>query len=503
MAYAGTIKVIMALLDYRKIQLEKRKKLLATPTSPYPLASKRTHNAADAVLQFAKLLRGKKELFLAGRVTSLRRHGGIMFGDIKDASGSIQFLLRKDNVGDKAYKGVTDFVDVGDIIELRGIAYLTKSKEKTVDVSSLRLLAKSIRPLPAEWEGLQDVEERYRKRYLDLLMNPAVKDLFQKRSVIFKAVREFLYDEGFMEVETPILQKIPGGASARPFKTYLNALELDLYLRVAPELYLKRLIAGGLEKVFEIGRSFRNEGMDHTHNPDFTMLEFYWAYADYKDMMKLTERLIIHTLKTLATSKGTSKAKFTIEYEGKKIDFSAPWERVEFVDLLRRCADVDYESLNREALAKKAKSFKIVFPPKATKAQIADALYKKVCLPTIKNPTFILHHPLELTPLAKSLPDRPEYAARFQVAVAGWELVNAFSELNDPVVQRERLVLQEKQRSVGDEEAHRLDEDFIEALEYGMPPAAGFGMGMDRLTALLTGAHSLREAILFPLMKSK
>jgi len=477
----------MALSDYRKTQLEKRRQLLAKSNPPYPQSTKRTHTVGEANKDFAKLKRQSKRVVLTGRIVTLRRHGGATFVNIKDTSGMLQLLLRRDNMGISAYKEATSSIDVGDFVEVAGVAVLTKHKEQTLDTSSLRLLAKAIRPIPEKWHGLKDVEERYRKRYLDLLINPEIQEIFLLRSKIFRSTREFLIQEGFVDVETPVLQHIPGGASARPFKTHLNSFDIDLYLRVAPELYLKRLLIGGMEKVFEIGRMFRNEGVDHSHNPDFTMLEFYWAYADYKDIMKLTEKMIMYIAKSV----------------GKEALFKGPWKRVEFVDLLKKYAKVDYESVNQKELAKTAKKLGLSVEKYTTKARIADDIYKKVCLPKIVNPTFILHYPASLFPLAKTLKDKPEYAACFQLAVAGWELTKAFSEQNDPVVQRKSFEEQEKHRKEGDEEAQRLDNDFLEALEYGMPPAAGIGIGMDRFVALLAGANSLREVILFPLMKPK
>ena len=486
----------MVLEDYLKNQLQKRKKRLSLGETPYPLGAKRTHTIAEADKNFEVLLRTTKEVILAGRIKSIRRHGGGTFCHLQDGTGFFQFLMRRDGVGAKAYQEISHMFDEGDVVEARGTLFLTKRKERTLQLRKIRLLAKALRPFPEKWHGLQDVEERYRKRYLDLFMNSEIREKFLLRSKIFIETRAFFEKAGFQEVETPVLQQLPGGASARPFKTHLNALDLNLYLRVSPELYLKRLLVGGMEKVFEIGRCFRNEGIDHAHNPDFTMLEAYWAYADYKELMKFSEKFITSVVR--ATGKGLVR-----EYGGKKINFKTPWPRVEFTAFLKKYAGVDYEDLNRDALAKKAKKLGLSIGPHATKAQIADEMYKKVCLPNVEDPIFIIHHPAELTPLAKTLEDRPQYAARFQALVAGWELVNAFSELNDPVLQKERFVEQEKQRKQGDEEAQRLDMDFIEALEYGMPPAAGFGMGMDRFAALLADSHSLREIILFPTMKPK
>jgi lysyl-tRNA synthetase class 2 len=329
---------------------------------------------------------------------------------------------------------------------------------------------------------------------LDLIFNKEVKKKFESRSKIIKEIREFLEREEFLEVETPILQPIYGGAKAKPFKTHLNALDLDLYLRIAPELYLKRLLVGGFEKIYEIGRCFRNEGMDRSHNPDFTMLEFYWAFADYKDLMKFTEKMFESLVKKVF-------GKLKIKYEGKEIDFKTPWPRVEFSELVRKHAKINLDEINTEALKKEAK--KLGLDVQGEKAEIADEIYKKICRPKIWNPTFVIHHPLGAFPLAKQDEKNPKQTSNFQLVVADFELVNAFSELNDPLEQRKRFEEQEKIFKSGFDEAQRMDEDYIEALEHGMPPAAGFGMGIDRLVALLTDSHSLREAVLFPAMKPK
>lgn len=485
----------MALEDYKVIQLTKRRKLLEGGEQIYT-SSKRTHTNAEALASFASLKKSGKEITLAGRVMSLRRHGGIMFGTTKDESGLFQFFVARDRIGDAAYESFVENTDVGDIIEVRGSLFQTRSKEKTIEVSSARLLTKALRPLPEKWHGLSDVEERFRKRYLDTLMNDEVHANVFLRAKILEAIRKGLTDEGFVEVETPILQTLPGGASAKPFKTHLNALDLDLYLRVSPELFLKRLLVGGFEKVFEMGRCFRNEGIDYSHNPEFSELEFYWAYQDYKGLMKFTEKFLGNVMK--ASGKGLK-----ISYAGKEINFKTPWPRIEFTTLLHKYAGIDYESMNGQAMLHKAKELGVETQKNMSKAHVAEAIYKKYCLPQITDPVFIIHHPVELAPLAKPLEENPAYAARFQLLCAGWELVNAFSELNDPVIQRQRLEEQERQRKGGNEEAQRLDEDFLEALEYGMPPAAGFGMGIDRFIALLCDAHTLREVILFPTMKPK
>ncbi len=481
--------------DLRKIRLKKLKIIKNALISPYPLKTKRTHSILEALENFKKLAKEKKEIFLVGRIRAMRIHGALTFLDFEDGTGKIQALLAKNKLGEKAYQFFLDTFDVGDFIQIRGILFKTKKGEKTIEAKDYKMLAKSLRALPEKWHGLKDVEERYRKRYLDLIFNKEVKEKFILRSKIITEIRKFLEKEGFLEVETPILQPIYGGARARPFKTHLNALDLDLYLRISPELYLKRLLVGGFEKVFEIGKCFRNEGVDRFHNPDFTMLEFYWAFADYKQLMKLTEKMLSSVVKKLFK-------KTKIEYQGKKIDFKTPWPRVEFDALFKR-ERIDYDTLNREALLKKAKEMGLEIEETAPKFEIADQIFKKKIRPKIWHPTFVIHYPLGFQPLAKSLEKNPKRLANFQLIVAGTELVNAFSELNDPIEQRKRFEEQEKLFKRGFEEAHRLDEDFLEALEYGMPPAAGFGMGLDRLVMILTNSYSLREVILFPTMRPK
>jgi len=495
----------MATLDeLRKIRLKKLEAIRKAVLASYPEKTKRTHKISEILEDFSSLARLKKEIILVGRIKSLREHGGSTFLDIEDGSArstssgqaKIQAYFKRDKIGERGYKFFLENFDIGDFIEIRGVLFKTKKGEKTIEANDFKMLAKSLLPLPEKWHGLKDIEERFRKRYLDLIFNPEVKKKFEVRSKIIREIREFLEKEGFLEVETPILQPIYGGAKARPFKTYLNALDMDLYLRISPELYLKRLLVGGFEKVYEIGRVFRNEGMDRFHNPDFTMLEFYWAYADYKDLMKLTEKMFETLLKKIFGS-------LEIKYEGKKINFKTPWPRLEFSQLLRKYTKINLEEINLEALKKEAQKLGVSFEKSAGKAEIADEIYKKFCRPKIWRPTFIINHPLGAFPLAKALEKNPGKLANFQLVVASWELINAFSELNDPIEQRKRFEEQEKFFKQGLEEAQRMDENFLEALEYSMPPAAGFGLGIDRLVALLTDSHSLREVILFPTMRPK
>jgi len=437
----------MAVSHIKKTRLKKLQELRKAGLNPYPIKSKKSHSIEEVLLNFTKLASVKTRLTLVGRIVSLRAHGGSTFIHFEDEKARIQAYFKKDKLG-KKYHFFLDNFDVGDFVEVSGVLFSTKKGEKTIEVSDFTMLAKSLLPLPEKWHGLQDVEERFRKRYLDLLMNPDIKKKFRLRSKIIRELRHILDSQGFLEVETPILQPIPGGALAKPFKTHLNALKMDLYLRISPELYLKRLLVGGFEKVYEIGRCFRNEGMDKHHNPDFTMLELYWAYQDRGGLMDFIETFTIELIERI-------KGKAQLTYEGKKIDFARPWKRVKFKDL-------NFEK---------------------DKAKLIQ-------------PTFVVDHPIKMAILAKAKGDNIKEAHRFQLVAGGIELINGFSELNDPLEQEKRF----KAAKI---EAERKDADFLEALQYAMPPAAGLGMGLDRLTALLTDSHSLREVILFPTMRSK
>lgn len=481
-----------------ELKEERKKKLKAIKNngrSAYPADTKRTHNIGEALGNFETLSDKEERITLAGRIKSKREHGKLTFCDIQDGEGEIQVVLKESKIGPKGYEFFLDNFDMGDFIEVTGTLVTTDTGEQSLAATEYKMLSKSLRPLPEKWHGLQDVEERYRKRYLDLIFNEDVKEKFVTRSEMIKAMRNFLEERGFLEMETPILQTIPGGASATPFETHLDALDLNLYLRVAPELFLKRLLVGGFEKVYEVGRNFRNEGMDRTHNPEFTSLEFYKAYSDYEDLMGLTEEMFEEVLQEVFGD-------LVIEYDGEEIDFSTPWERKEFSHLINKYADINYEEMHVEALREEARELDVDVQDEDPKSEILDKIYKEYCKPEIKDPTFIIHHPEGAIPLAKSIEGKDKLA-NFQLVAGGWELVNAFSELNDPVKQRERFEEQEKLREEGLDEAQHLDQAFLEALEHGMPPAAGFGMGIDRLTALLTDADSLRDVIMFPLMKPK
>lgn len=482
--------------EIKKARLEKLKSLENLGASAYPLSTKRDHFVEEFLKQFSALEKSQKQATLAGRLRSIRAHGGATFSHMEDGTGSIQLFFKKDRLGPKKYDYFLKLFDMGDFIEVRGVAFETKKKEKSLLVEDFQILAKSILPLPEKWHGLKDVEERFRKRYLDLLFNEESKEKFVLRHRIVQYIRSFLINRDFVEVESPILQPMYGGAKAKPFKTKLNALDMEVYLRIAPELYLKELLVGGFEKVFEIGRIFRNEGIDKHHNPDFTSLEFYWAYADYKDLMKFCEQMFTFILKQVF---GTLK----IKREGKVINFQTPWKRIDFYQLIKTETGIDLSEIHPDALKQEAEKMGIVVEKGEGPAETADKIYKKKCREKIWEPCFIIHHPYGSFPLAKTLPNDSKKLANFQLVVAGWELVNAFSELNDPIEQRKRFQEQEKMRKQGYQEAQRMDEGFLEALETGMPPAAGFGMGIDRLAALLTDSHTLREVILFPTMRPK
>lgn len=485
----------MSLSDIKKTRKKKLDRLVKEGMNPYTARTVRNHTFFDALHDF-DALKALGELVLGGRVRAIREHGGSTFLGVEDGTGVLQMYLKKDTLG-VAYDLFLETVDVGDIIEAKGSLFVTKRGEKTLEVSSWRILTKALMPLPEKWHGLRDVEERYRRRYLDLLMNTEVRALFERRANVIRALRTFLGSEGFIEVETPMLQTLPGGATARPFETYLNALDIELFLRIAPELYLKRLIVGGFNKVYELGRNFRNEGMDRTHNPEFTMLELYVAYADYEYLMQFVERLfgamIVEVLGTSAVS-----------WKGDTINFGAtPWRRVEFGTLVNSALGEDYTKMSIQYLKKKFKDLGIKADPKIMKqkGKMIDEIFKKVALPTLIQPTFVINHPTEISPLAKACEDNPENVERFQLVVGGLELVNAFSELNDPEEQERRFKEQEKMKKAGDVEAQGFDKDYVEALEYGMPPTAGLGIGIDRLIMLLTDSDTLREVLLFPTMR--
>lgn len=432
----------------------------------------------------------EQEFLLAGRLMGIRDHGKIAFADLKDSSGRLQLYLSSQDLGEK-YQFFLDFVDLGDIVGVKGQVLKTKRGELSLEVKDFKVLAKSLHPLPEKWHGLRDVEARYRQRYLDLLVNPSVREIFELRTRVIKLIREFLDKRGFQEVETPMLQPLPGGALAKPFVTHHNALGIDLYLRVAPELYLKRLVVGGMEKVYELNRSFRNEGISIKHNPEFTMLEVYQAYADYRDMMELVKEMLKYLIEK---TKGTLK----INYQGEEIDF-ATFSEISYLEALKRIAGVEVNfELELAELKKLAEERGIEVREYWGKGKIIAELFEKLVEPRLIQPTFVLDYPREISPLARRSPENPELTERFELIVAGREIANAFSELNDPREQRERFEEQARLKQEGEEEIQLFDHDFLQALEYGMPPTGGLGVGIDRLVMLLADVYSIREVLLFP-----
>ncbi|HTU00959.1 MAG TPA: lysine--tRNA ligase, partial [Candidatus Sulfotelmatobacter sp.] len=431
---------------------------------------------------------------VGGRVRSLRGHGKASFAHVQDGTGRIQIYVRQDTVGDAAYR-LFKAIDIGDFLGVMGRLFRTRTGELTIQVDELVLLSKALRPLPDKWHGLSDVEVRYRQRYVDLLANQQVADLFRRRARIIAEIRRFFDERGYLEVETPMMHPIPGGAAARPFTTHHNALDLSLYLRIAPELHLKRCVVGGLDRVYEINRNFRNEGVDTHHNPEFTMLEFYEAYADYRDLMVLTERLLLEVAR--AACGGDA-----VTYQGQRISFTHPWLRMSVSEGLVKLGGLtSKEVATAEGLRAAAARRQIAVHPDWGWAKLLVELFEAVVESQLVQPTFITDFPAELSPLAKARPDDPRFVQRFELYIGGLEVANAYTELNDPREQRRRFEAQARARAAGDEEAHRMDEDFLRALEYGLPPTAGEGIGIDRLVMLLTDAPSIRDVILFPLLR--
>lgn len=414
--------------------------------------------------------------------------------DIQDMKGRIQILSKIDELGEEAYK-IVSYLDMGDIIGVEGEVFKTQSGEISVKAKKLTLLSKSLQILPEKWHGLKDPDLRYRQRYVDLIVNPEVKETFLLRNKIIRKIREYLDNLGYLEVETPILGNIAGGANARPFLTHHNALNIDMSLRIANELYLKRLIVGGFDKVYEMGKMFRNEGMDTRHNPEFTNIELYEAYADYNDMMEITENLVAYVAKEVL---GTTK----VEYQGKTIDFTPPWRRIKMQDAVKEHTGVDFDKINTDEEAiEVAKEHKLEIKPGMTRGHVISEMFEEFCEQYMDQPTFVIGHPVEISPLAKRNPDDPRITNRFEAFANCWEIANAFSELNDPIDQRERFEEQLRQKEYGDDEAHPMDEDFLNAIEVGLPPTGGLGIGVDRLIILLTNQASIRDVIFFPTMK--
>ena len=479
-----------------QVRRDKLKQLQEEGNDPFAITKFIVNScAADIIANFEE--ETKRVITIAGRIMSWRKMGKASFMDIRDRSGRMQLYLRKDDIGEQTFEDLKKW-DIGDIIGITGFVFKTKMGEISVHCSSLTLLSKSLRPLPEKFHGLKDTELRYRQRYIDLIMNPEVKNVFVKRSRIMKFIREYLDNRGYIEVETPILNIIPGGAIARPFTTHHNTLDLDMYLRIAPELYLKRLIVGGMEKVYEIGRLFRNEGMSIKHNPEFTNIELYEAYMDYNDMMDLTEDLISNLTVEICGSE-------EILYQETKINMAKPWPRVTMTDAVKQYAGVDFEAVARdhEAARKLCDSIDVEVKKDASWGTCLYTAFDQLVEEKLIQPTFIINYPVEVSHLTKRCHDRPELTERFEFFIYGRELGNAYSELNDPIDQLDRFKDQIKLREDGDEEANMLDEDFITALEYGMPPTGGLGIGLERLIMFLTDSASIRDVLLFPTMKPK
>ena len=487
--------------DQLLVRREKMEELRRQGIDPFGARFERTHFSQDILDRFDGMTREeleevKPEVQIAGRIITKREQGKAGFAHIQDMKGRIQIYVRLDDVGEKMFK-LFKLADLGDIIGIKGTVFKTKRGETTVWAQSFFPLTKALRPLPDKYHGLKDVEQRYRKRYVDLIINPEVKDTFVKRSQIIASIRRYLDGLGFLEVETPTLHHIAGGAAARPFITHHNALDIDLYLRIALELHLKRLIVGGIEKVYEIGRVYRNEGISTRHNPEFTMLELYEAYADFQDMMALTEKLVEHVaLEVLGTTK--------ITYGEHEINLATPWRRVSMVEAIRDVVGIDFSvPMSDEEARALAKEHGVAIQDHMGFGHIVNEFFEQKVEHTLIQPTFVYGHPVAVSPLAKKNKDDPRFADRFELYIVGREHANAFSELNDPIDQRERFLAQLAERDRGNAEAHSMDEDFLEALEYGMPPTGGLGIGIDRLVMLLTNSPSIRDVLLFPTLREK
>ena len=493
-------KPLVNVAELRQIRLDKLAALQEAGKDPFKVTTaKQDYHSKYIVEHFDEL--ENKTISVAGRIMTKRPMGKASFININDRDGKIQAYVRKDEVGDEEYADFKKY-DIGDIIQVTGYVFKTKTGEVSIHASDVKLLSKSLLPLPEKYHGLTDKETRYRQRYLDLIVNPEVKDTFMKRSSILRAVRDYLDSNDFIEVETPLLVQNAGGASARPFYTHYNALNEDLKLRISLELYLKRLIVGGMERVYEIGRVFRNEGLDRRHNPEFTLMEIYQAYTDYNGMMDLTENLFRYvSQKVLGTTKIVYQPDET--FPKVEIDLSKPFKKVTMVDCVKEYSGVDFSEIKTDDEAKKvAKEHNIAYEERHKRGDILNLFFDEYCEKNLVQPTFLMDHPIEISPLTKKKPDNPDYVERFEVFMNGWEMGNAYSELNDPIDQRKRFEDQEKLLAQGDEEANHTDEDFLTALEYGMPPTGGIGFGIDRMVMLLTNAESIRDVLLFPTMKS-
>lgn len=475
-------------------KLENLEELVGGGVNPYrSYKYERSHRCGDIVENFSEL--EGEESKVCGRIDAIREHGKIVFMDLKDLSGTIQIVLKEDELGESKFETL-NLLGRGDFLGVEGEVYRTQHGEESVMAEGFEVLSKCLRNLPPREQGLEDQEKRYRQRYLDLLANDDTKEVFRKRHRIMKAMREFLHSEEFVEVETPVLQDIYGGALARPFKTQHNTLNREFYLRISNELYLKRLIVGGMEKVYEIVKDFRNEGIDSTHNPEFTQMECYWAYADYKDMMKLTEQMVSSMAEEVLGKK-------KIEYRDEEIDLSTPWERITMLEALEKYAGIEAEGMDREDLVEEAESHGLEVEERASWGELVAALFEELVEDELIQPTFVYDYPVEISPLAKRKRGDDRFTERFEPFAAGFEFGNAYSELNDPREQKKRFEQQVQKRKEGDLEAHEMDEDYVRALEYGMPPTGGLGIGIDRLVMLFMDRHSIKEVIAFPQLAEK
>lgn len=480
--------------EIKKIRLQKLEEMKKLGIDPYPSIVQRDHTIRQ-VLTTEKGTE-KDEVTVAGRIVGMRGHGKISFFDVTDATGKIQVVMKAEQLRQR-HEGLVGLLDIGDFISVTGTPGRTQAGEPSIFAQKVTVLAKALRPLPSQWYGFKDVEERYRQRYVDLLMNEEVRQIFIKRTRAIDLFRQYLNDRGFLEVETPVLQPIYGGASAKPFVTHHNALDVDLYLRISDELYLKRLIVAGFEKVYEIGHDFRNEGMDKAHNPEFTMLEFYWAYANYEQLMRFTEEMLASIIKEMNGS-------LTVLYQGQEINFTPPWQRRTYRDVVQEFAGVDIDEADTEEKLRSAiamSGIDIDVTGVRGYGALLDTLYKKTARPHLTGPIFLTQRPTAFVSLAKRMPEDPRKTASFQLLVAGEELINAYNELNDPLDQAQRWHESERLGKIGTSEHEAFDDDYIRALEYGMPPTAGWGMGIDRFIAVLTNQRTIRDVILFPTLR--
>lgn len=484
------------LSDQEQARLNNLRKLIDAGIDPYPARVQRTHTIADARARLERGEAGDEPITVTGRLKRIRIMGKLSFADLEDGTGQLQVIMRRDGVGEQWYNEIwKGAIDLGDFVGVTGPLLVSKTGELSIEARAVQFLSKTLKPMPDKWHGVRDVEVRYRRRYVDLMANAEVRDLFRTRAAIVRALREYLDGEGFLEVETPILQPIYGGAAARPFVTHHNQLHQDLYLRISFELYLKRLLVGGLDRVYEIGRDFRNEGVSFKHNPEFTMLEFYEAYADYEDVMRRTEAMIAYTAQQVTGG-------LTISWQGQEIDLTPPWKRIPLREAILDAADIDYEAFpDAASLAAEMHRQGVDVDPKLPWGKLVDKLLSQFVEPNLIQPTFLVDYPRDVSPLAKGAPDNPRMVERFEGFMAGMEVCNAFSEINDPIDQLQRF-LDESYHATEDDEAHPVDVDYVEALSYGMPPAGGFGLGIDRLVMLFTDRDTIREVILFPHLRS-